>query len=125
MSWIAFLIPGIGLLGEPGETQHGDVAFHRVAHDALGDDVAGKLEIERLGRAFAHHGDFDLGADRPLHLAHGFVEADALHRLAVELDDVIVGEDTGLLRGGVVDGRDDLDHALFHGDLDAEAAELA
>ena len=39
--------------------------------------------------------------------------------------DDVVRHDAGLGGGRVVDRRDDLDEAVFHGDLDAEAAELA
>jgi hypothetical protein len=50
---------------------------------------------------------------------------EALHRLVVEMGDDVVGHDAGLGGRRVVDRRHDLDQAVFHGDLDAEAAELA
>ena len=53
------------------------------------------------------------------------VERQAVDLAAVDLDDVVVGEDAGLGGRGVVDGRDDLDDPLLHRHLDAEAAELA
>jgi len=53
------------------------------------------------------------------------VEREALHLLFVELGDDVVGHDAGLGGGRLVDRRHDLDQAVFHGDLDAEAAEFA
>ena len=41
------------------------------------------------------------------------------------MGDDVVGHDAGLGRGRLVDRRHHLDQAVFHGDLDAEAAELA
>ena len=67
----------------------------------------------------------DLGVHRAAHLLDRLVEGQALHRLAVEMGDDVVGHDAGLGRRRLVDRRDDLDQAVFHGDLDAEAAELA
>ena len=69
--------------------------------------------------------ELDLGVDRAAHLLDRLVEGQALHRLAVEMGDDVVGHDAGLGGGRVVDRRDDLDQAVFHRDLDAEAAELA
>ena len=48
-----------------------------------------------------------------------------MHRLAVDLGDEVAGLDPGPGGRRVVDRRDDLDQAVLHGDLDAEAAELA
>jgi hypothetical protein len=52
-------------------------------------------------------------------------ERHALHRRVVELDDQVAGLDAGAVGRGVLDRRDDLDEAVLHADLDAEAAELA
>ena len=41
------------------------------------------------------------------------------------MGDEVVGLQAGLGGGRVVDRRDDLDDAVLHRDLDAEAAELA
>ena len=78
-----------------------------------------------LSCALAHDGQLDLGVDRAAHLLDRLVEGQALHLLAVELGDDVVRQDAGLGGGRVVDRRDDLDEAVFHRDLDAEAAELA
>ena len=85
---------------------------------ALQGDVEGRL----LAAAHRQH---DLGIDRPAHLVDGVGERQAHDRLVVDLDDQIARLDAGLGRGRAVDGRDDLDHAVLHRDLDAEAAELA
>ena len=69
--------------------------------------------------------ELDLGVDRAAHLLDRLVEGQALHRLAVEMGDDVVGHDAGLGGGRVVDRRHHLDQPVFHGDLDAEAAELA
>ena len=63
--------------------------------------------------------------DRAAHLLDRLVEGQALHRLVVEMGDDVVGHDAGLGGGRVVDRRHDLDQAVLHRDLDAEAAELA
>ena len=47
------------------------------------------------------------------------------HGLAVDMGDEVAGLDPGLVRGGAVDRRDDLDEALFLRDLDPEPAEFA
>ncbi len=116
---------GIGLLGEADQAENCNVAFHLPAHCTRRDDVASEIEIERLAGAFADDRQPDLGAERSAHQAHGFIERHALHRFAVELDDIIVGQDTGARGRRVVDRAHHLDDALFHRDLDAEAAELA
>ena len=67
----------------------------------------------------------DRGVDRAAHLVDGLVQVEALDGLAVDLGDDVVGEDAGAGGGRLVDRGDDLDEAVFHRDLDAEAAELA
>ena len=88
------------------------------------DDVAHELDVERF-LALAQDGQRDRRVDLAAHLVDGLVERQALDLLAVELDDEIVGHDAGAGGRRVVDRRDHLDHAVLHGDLDAEAAELA
>src|SRR5215510_11728252 len=75
--------------------------------------------------ALAHDLELDLGVLRPAHLLDRLVEREPLHRLVVEMGDDVVGHDAGLGRRGFVDRGDDLDQAVLHGHLDAEAAELA
>ena len=49
----------------------------------------------------------------------------AEHALAVDGGDVVAGLDAGLGGGRAVDRRDHLDHAVFAGDLEAQAAVFA
>ena len=65
------------------------------------------------------------GVNRPLHLVDGLLEGQALNRVAVDIGDEIARHDAGLRRRRAVHRRDHLHQAVFHGDLDAEAAELA
>ena len=60
-----------------------------------------------------------------LHLVHGLLERQSLHRLVVDLGDQVARQDAGLRRRRVVHRRDHLDQAVLHRDLDAEPAELA
>jgi hypothetical protein len=53
------------------------------------------------------------------------LSAHALDRRVVELDDQVARLDAGAEGRGVLDRRDDLDEAVLHADLDAEAAEFA
>src|SRR3954453_22714629 len=75
--------------------------------------------------ALAHDLEFDLGVLRPAHFLDRLVEREPLHRLVVEVRDDVVGHDAGLGGRRLVDRGDDLDQAVLHGHLDAEAAELA
>ena len=75
--------------------------------------------------ALAEDRQRDLGVRLAAHALDGLVERHALDRRVVELDDQVAGLDAGAERGRVLDRRDDLDEAVFHADLDAEAAEPA
>ena len=120
------LQPFGGLLVELGEPDIADVvAFHLRAHRAHADDVARDRHLDRLVLALAHDGELDLGIHRAAHLLDRLVQGEALHLLAVELRDDVVGHDAGLGGGRLVDRRHHLDQAVFHGDLDAEPAEFA
>src|SRR5690606_8082229 len=114
----------IGLLGETDQSQQGDVVLDAPAYGAHGDDVAGQLELQRRVGTFPDYGEVDLGADGPPHDVHCLVQRHARDLGAVELDDEVVGEDAGARGGRVVDRGNDLDDALFHRHLDAEATEL-
>ena len=78
-----------------------------------------------LSCALAHDLEPDLGVDRAAHLLDRLVQREALHLLVVEMGDDVVRHDAGLGGGRLVDRGDDLHEAVFHGDFDAEAAELA
>ena len=66
-----------------------------------------------------------LAAAVAAHVLDRVIEADALNRLAVDLDDEVAGLQPGFGGWRVVDRRHHLDEAVLHRDLDAEAAELA
>ena len=89
------------------------------------DDVAHDLDVERIVDALAHDRQRDRRVDGAAHLLDRLLERQADDLLAVEMRDEVVGQQPGLGGGRVVDRRDDLDDAVLHGDLDAEAAELA
>ena len=115
-----------GLLIELREPDIADVvAFHLRAHRAHADDVARDGDLQRLVIALAHDGKLDLGVHRSAHFLDCLIQGEALHLLAVELGDDVVGHDAGLGGGRLVDRRHHLDQAVFHGDLDAEPAEFA
>jgi hypothetical protein len=73
----------------------------------------------------AHDGQGDRRVDLAAHLVDRLVQREAEHLLAVDMGDQVVAQDAGALGRRVVDRRHHLDEAVFHGDLDAEAAELA
>ena len=114
-----------GLLVELGDADEADIVLETRAHRAHADDVARDRHLDRLVLALAHDLELDLGVHRAAHLLDRLVEGQPLHRLVVEMGDDVVGHDPGLRRRGFVDRRHDLDQAVLHGDLDAEAAELA
>ena len=61
----------------------------------------------------------------PAHALDRLGQAEALDRLAVEVGDQIARLESGAIGRRVVDRRDHFHEAAFHGDLDAEPAELA
>ena len=115
-----------GLLVELGDADVADVvALDAHAHRTHADDVARDRDLDRLVLTLAHDGQLDLGVHRPAHLLDRLVQGQALHLLAVELGDDVVRHHAGLGGRRVVDRGDDLDEAVLHRDLDAEAAEFA
>ena len=115
-----------GLFVERGDPDITDVAALGVIADRTHvDDLAGDRNVERGVLALAQDGELGLGIDRAFHLVDGLLERKPLHRVAVDLADQVARHDPGLCRRRVVDRRDHLDEALFHRDLDAEAAEFA
>ena len=89
------------------------------------DDVAHHLHVEGLVDALAHDRERDRRVDRAAHLLDRLLQREPDDLLVVEVGDEVVGQQAGLGGGRVVDGRHHLDDAVLHGDLDAEAAELA
>src|SRR6516225_7390148 len=115
-----------GLLVELGDTDEPDVvALETRAHGPHLDARAGDGDLDRLVLALAHDLELDLGVLRAAHLLDRLVEGEPLHRRVVEVRDDVVGHDPGLGRRRLVDRGHDLDQAVLHGDLDAEAAKLA
>ena len=99
-------------------------ALHPVAHRVNGDRGAREGQVNGRGLPLPRDGQGDLRAHGPAHFFHSRIQAHAHHRLPVYLHDEVPGLNPGLPRGGLVNGRDDLDQAVFHGHLDAQAAEL-
>ena len=73
----------------------------------------------------AKHHQFDLRADLAAHQLHRFAQRQAFHERLVDFQDQVAGLDAGLAGRGAVHRGDDLDEAVFHGDFDTQAAELA
>ena len=115
-----------GVLLELGDAQVGIAGLDHLGFDALHlDDFARQRDDDRTRLALAHDREHDVGARLAAHALDRVVQAHALDRGVVELDDQVAREHAGAEGGRVLDRRDDLDEAVFHADLDAEAAELA
>ena len=121
------LLQAVGcLLVELGDADIADVvAFVMRAHRLNADHVTHDRHFDRLVGALTHDGELDLGVHRSAHLVDRLIQRQTLHRLVVELGDDVVRHDAGLGRRRIVDRRNHLHQAVLHGDLDAEAAELA
>ena len=120
---LADLFAGIDL--ELRDTQIAVAVFEHLAlHAAHLDHRAGQGQVERA-TAITHQRQLDRATGLAAHLVHGFHHRQTLGRLAVDLDDQVAGLDAGLRCRRIVDGRDHLDEAILHADLDAQAAELA
>src|SRR5690606_1107224 len=111
------------------ELRHPDPAVARLDElrlDALHPDYgAGDLDDHRRALALARDGERDARVWLAAHALDRVAEGHALHRRVVELDDQVAGLDAGAERRRVLARRDDLDEAILHADLDAEAADLA
>ncbi len=66
-----------------------------------------------------------MGARGPAHAVHRLIHVEPLDRLTIERGDGVASEHARPLGRHVVDGRDHLENAVLHGDINAEAAELA
>jgi len=64
-------------------------------------------------------------ADLAAHLVHGFGHGLAAGRGAVDLDDQVTGLHAGPGGGGVIDGRDHLDEAVFLAHFNTQATKFA
>ena len=124
MSFSTAFFSLIGLLGEGRDADISDVV-QRPRTDRLDlDHVALEHHVERLLVA-APDRELDLGICRPTHLVDRFRQGQAEYRFAIEMRDDVARKNAGAGGRGLIDRRDHLDHAIFHGDLDAEPAELA
>ncbi len=111
---------------EAGDADVADVAaFDARACVADRDHLADDAKLDGLIGALARDAQANGRVDRSAHLVDGLLEGEPLDLLVVEMGDEVAGLDAGLGRGRAVHGRHHLDHAGLHGDLDAEAAELA
>src|SRR5690606_3514623 len=117
---------GAGLFLELRDAHVGHaVVQHLAAHAAHLDDVAHDVHHDGLRVVGAHDGQVDGRLGRAAHQLDRFVQRHALGGGVVDLDDQVARHDAGARGRGVLDGRDDLDEAVFGADLDAQAAELA
>ena len=117
------------LAGAELELADPDVSVSRLeraaAHARHVDDGPRDGDLDGAGHSFAHDREDDVGAGLSAHHLHGVGQRHPLHRSVVEPDDQVSRFDAGLLRGGVVDRRDDLDEPVLHADLDPQAPEFA
>ena len=114
------------MLLELGDADIAVARFDQLRFDALDlDDGARQGDDQRLGFALADHGERDLGAGLAAHALDRIVQRQALDRGVVQLDDQVAAFNAGLEGRRILDRRDHLDEAVFHADLDAEAAEFA
>jgi hypothetical protein len=115
-----------GVLLELRDAQVGVAGLHHLGLDALHlDDFARQLDHDRLRLPLAHDREDDVGARLAAHALDRVVEAHALDRGVVQLDDQVARQHTGAEGRSILDRRDHLDEAVFHADLDAETAEFA
>src|SRR5262249_6533479 len=100
------------------------IAFGLRAYRAHTNDVARNRYLNWFILTFARDRQLDLGIHRPAHFFDGLIQGQPLNLLVVELGDDVVGHDASLGGRRFVDWRHHLDQPVFHGDLDAEPAEL-
>ena len=72
----------------------------------------------------AEHHQFDFRAGLAAHQLHRFAQRQAFHKRLVDFQDQVAGLDAGLAGRGAVHRGNHLDETVFHGDFDAQAAEL-
>ena len=115
------------VIGALLELRHPHVAVARLQHLRLDapdlDDLSRQRDVEELGLGLPLERERHLGVLRAPHLLDGVDEGHVLGELPVDLHDLIAGLEAGAVRRGVLDRRDDGQHAVPGRDLDAEAAE--
>ena len=112
------------LFGETGDADVTDVPFRPPADGLHRDDRPGDRHVEGI-RVFPLNGQADVRAGIATHLLDRIEDRDAVDRFAVEMGDQIAGLQSRPVGRRALDGRDDPDIAVLHGDLDSQAAELA
>ena len=94
--------------------------------DALGADLlADDVDRERAPLALAEDGQHDLGVRLAPHALDGLVDRQTLDQRVVDLGDEVAALQAGTKRGRAFDRAHDLDQAVFHAHLDADADEAA
>ena len=96
-----------------------------VAHAAYFNHGAGEGNHDGLGRVFAEEGKGDFGARLAAHALHGIVYAHAAGGGIVDFDDVVAAFDAGAFGGGVFNGGDHFNEAVFAAHFHTQAAEFA
>ena len=112
------------LLVEGRDLHITDVTFGMRFDGVDADHVADDFDVERIVPALAHDGKRDRRIDRSAHFLDRLLERQTRDRLVVEMRDQVIRHQASLGGGRVVDGRDNLDDAVLHRDLDAETAEF-
>jgi hypothetical protein len=116
--------PRRGLLVERGDPQVADFSLQSAAHRLHGDDGACNGDIEGFAPG-PPEGQHEVRVDGTAHLFDRFGERQAKHRISIQMADQVARLHAGTEGRRVVDGRNHLDQAVFHGDLDAQAPEFA
>ena len=112
------------LFGKGTDPDVADIPFRPRAHRLDVDDLADDRDIEGFDAGPAHADD-DLGIGLAPHAVDGLGQGQPQHGLFVDVGDQVARQDAGPVRRGVVDGRDNLHEAVFHGHFDPESAEPA
>ncbi len=120
---LADLVTGLDL--ELGDADITVAVFQHLRLDAL--DLNGRPRQRYVKRraAIAHQRQRDFLADLAAHLVDRFLHVLSLGRRAIDLHDQVACLNAGLGGGGVVDGRNHLDQAVFDAHFDAQTTEFA
>ena len=115
-----------GAILELADTQPRVARLDHLGADALGADLlADDVDREGAPLALAEDGQHDLGVRLAAHALDGLVDRQALDQRVVDLGDEVAALQAGAKRGRAFDRADDLDQAVFHAHLDADADEAA
>ena len=106
---------------DPGVARLDHLALDRLGLDFFTGDGDGEAAAFILSQDVQAH----LGIRFATHALDSVIERQALDGSVVDLGDQVAGLETRTESGRAFDGGDDLDQPVFHGDLDADANELA